>query len=295
MSNKFITLVLFAASLSVQHASAELIIGLTTTNALIRFDSATPGTTFSAVSVSGLQSGETLLGIDYRPATGALYGVGSSSRLYTLNTATGFATQVGSGAFGALSGTDFGVDFNPVVDRLRIVSNTGQNLRVNPDTGALAGTDTPLNPGTPSVVGSAYTNNFAGTLVTTLFGIDSLTDSLVRQGGVDGPPSPNGGTLTTIGPLGFNTSDLVGFDISGASAIAFASLTPAVGGSSSLFTINLSTGASTLIGTIGGGASLRDISVVSVAAVPEPTTLGLLASGLAAVFVLRRKRSLKRR
>jgi len=139
VSTRFITLVLFAASVSVQDANAELIIGLTTQNALIRFDSATPGTTFSAVSVSGLQSGETLLGIDYRPATGALYGVGSSSRLYTLNTATGVATQVGLGAFGALSGTDFGVDFNPVVDRLRIVSNTGQNLRVNPDTGALAG------------------------------------------------------------------------------------------------------------------------------------------------------------
>jgi hypothetical protein len=99
----------------------------------------------------------------------------------------------------------------------------------------------------PRVVGSAYTKNVSGTSVTTLFGIDSNRDVLVRQGGLGGVPSPNGGLLTTIGSgLGFNTSDLVGFDISGTSGVAFASLTPATGGPSQLFTINLTTGTGSL-------------------------------------------------
>jgi len=37
-------------------------------NALVRFDSATPGTIAATVAVTGLQSGELLLGIDFRPA-----------------------------------------------------------------------------------------------------------------------------------------------------------------------------------------------------------------------------------
>lgn len=218
-----------------------------------------------------------------------MYGLGSSNRLYTINLAIGTATQVGSGTFSTpLSGTEFGVDFNPVVDRLRVVSNTGQNLRLNPDTGTLTAVDTPLNPGTPSVAGVAYTNNFADAASTTLFGIDSSTDVLVMLGSPGGTPvSPNAGVITTIGALGVNTSDLTGFDISGATGIAFASLT-APGGGSSLYTINLTTGAATLVGTLGGGVSFRDISVVP-AAIPEPATFGLLATGLAAMLTLRRR------
>jgi hypothetical protein len=75
-------------------AEAELLIGVTTTNVLETFDSATPGTIVTAVGVTGLQGGEALLGIDFRPADRVLYGLGSTSRLYTINTTTGVATQV---------------------------------------------------------------------------------------------------------------------------------------------------------------------------------------------------------
>jgi hypothetical protein len=272
-------------------AEAGSLTGLTTTGNLVTFDSATPETIVSSVAISGLQAGETLLGIDRRPATGLLYGLGSTSRIYTINTTTGVATSVGAGPFvPALTGTAFGFDFNPVADRIRVVSTDTTNFRLNPNTGALAATDTPLayaagDTGagiTPRVVGLAYTSNFSGAAVTTLLGIDANRDVLVMLGGPDGTPSPNGGVLTTIGGgLGFDTSDLVGFDISGTSGVAFASLTAPTGGASELFEINLTTGTAALIGTIGGGSTLTGLAAdVGSGAVPEPASLALLSIGV---------------
>jgi hypothetical protein len=286
-------------------ARAELLFGLTTTNVLETFDSSTPGTILTAVGVTGLQSGETLLGIDFRPATGGLYGLGSTSRLYQINRTTGAATQVGSAGAFTLSGTSFGFDFNPVVDRIRVVSNSDQNLRLNPNDGTLTATDTALayaagdpNAGAnPNVVGSAYTNNFSGASTTTLYAVDSNLNILVRQGSLGGSPiSPNTGQLFTVGPLGFNTSDLVGFDISGSTGIAYASLTAPGGNFSQLFTINLSTGAATLVGSIGGGVPLQGLTVLPTA-VPEPGTLslGLLGIGLIAYAGRRRLAGSKHR
>lgn len=204
---------------------AGTIFGLTSTNTLIRFDSATPGAVTTIGAITGLQAGEGLLGIDFRPANLLLYGLGSTSRLYTINTATGAATQVGSAGAFTLTGTSFGMDFNPTVDRIRVVSDADQNLRLNPNDGTLTATDgvlayAGLDPNSsinPNVVGSAYTNNFAGATTTTLYGIDSNLDILVIQN------PPNAGTLNTVGPLGFNVTDRVGFDIVGTNT-AFAAL-----------------------------------------------------------------------
>jgi hypothetical protein len=272
-------------------AEAESLTGVTTTNVLETFDSNTPGTIITARSVTGLQSGETLLGIDFRPANGVLYGLGSTSRLYTINTTTGVATQVGSAGAFTLSGTAFGFDFNPTVDRIRVISNTGQNLRLNPNNGALAATDTTLayaagdpNTGvTPRAVGAAYTNNFNGAATTTLYDIDSNLDILVTQN------PPNSGTLNTVGALGFNASDLVGFDISGPTGIAYAALTAPAGNFSQLFTINLATGSTSLVGTIGGGIPLTGLAA---GVVPEPASLVLLGiGGLGLLAPVRRRRT----
>ena len=282
---------------------AELLTGLTSTGTLVTFDSATPGSIGSSVAVTGLLGGETLLGIDRRPATQQLFGLGSTSRLYSINSITGAATAVGASSFApALTGTAFGFDFNPVPDRIRVVSTDTSNFRLNPNDGTLSGTDTPLSYAggdsgagiTPRVVGSAHTNNVNGASVTTLFGIDSNRDVLVMQGGPNGAPSPNGGVLTTIGfGLGFNTSDLVGFDVSGITGLAYASLTPPAGGASQLFTINLTTGIATLVGTIGTGLTLIDLAASpGSTAVPEPAPLVLLAAGgLVLLVVARRWRS----
>ena len=73
-------------------------------------------------------------------------------------------------------------------------------------------------------------------------------------------PSPNNGKITTIGALGANTSEFVGFDITGDTGIAYATLTLGAAGSS-LYTINLTTGAATLVGDVDNGAALRGIAV----------------------------------
>jgi hypothetical protein len=175
-----------------------------------------------SVAIQGLVPGERLVGIDIRPANGQLYGVGSSSRLYTIDPATGMVSPIGP-AFGTpLAGTRFGVDFNPTVDRLRIISDTGQNLRIDPTTGAVAGVDTNLSydgGGTPQATGAAYTNSVRGATSTALYDIDSRRDTLVLQGSKPGDTpvvSPNTGRLFTVGRLGMNVTGVDGFDIVGA-------------------------------------------------------------------------------
>lgn len=207
-------------------------------NNLHIFDFNNPGTPVTK-AITNLQASETVFGIDMRPATGQLYALGSTGRIYTLNTSSGAATMVGVAPVAILNGTDFGFDFNPVVDRIRIVSNTGQNLRVNPNDGLLVATDTSLNPGTPNVTAAAYINNFAGTATTVLYDIDSTTDMLYMQN------PPNAGTLVVVGSLGIDVTASNGFDIGGTSNIGYAILT--VGGTSGIYTINTTTGAATLI------------------------------------------------
>jgi hypothetical protein len=236
-------------------ADAAAAYGLSTTNQIVTFDTSAPGAFGSAVTITGLQGGESPLAIDVRPATGQLYLLGSSSRLYVLNPVTGIAVAVGPAFTPALSGASFGFDFNPTVDRIRVVSNTGQNLRLNPDTGAMVAVDGNLNPGTPNAVGAAYTNNVAGAAVTTLYVIDATTDQLLIQN------PPNAGTLTPVGGLGFNTSDLVGFDISANDNLAYASLSSAGPDVSRFYRIDLTSGLASLVGVFP--VPLRDIAVLS--------------------------------
>ncbi|HVE40725.1 MAG TPA: DUF4394 domain-containing protein [Planctomycetota bacterium] len=229
------------------------ILAITDNNILINVSTTAPSTVISAVALGGLQPGESILAIDYRPADGHLYGLGSTSRLYQIFPVSGACLQIGAAGAFTLSGTAFGFDFNPTVDRIRVVSDTGQNLRLNPDTGAIAGTDTPLNGGATAAVAVAYSNNVAGAATTTLYDIDSGTDSLYIQN------PPNTGTLTLVGALGVDTFNSVGFDIS-ASGTAYASLS--VAGFPELYTINLTTGAATLVGPLGLGALIRGMTIV---------------------------------
>lgn len=232
-------------------------------NNLIRFGAQSPNVVARRAAISGLQSGEAIVGIDFRPLDKKLYALGSTSRVYTLDTLTAAATLIGTTAFTpALNGTTFGFDFNPVPDRIRVHSDADQDLRLNPATGGLAAIDSALayNAGdanfgaNPNIAGTAYTNSVAGATTTILYAIDSNRDILVTL------PSPNNGKMTTVGALGVNTSELVGFDITGDTGIAYATLTTGSSGSS-FYTINLTTGAATLVGNVDNSTALRGIAV----------------------------------
>jgi hypothetical protein len=274
-------------------ARAELLYGLTVGDSIVSFDSSLPGSISSPVMVTGLGSGETLLGIDLRPATGELYGLSSLSRLYTINPSSGAATAIGSSGAFTLTGTAFGFDFNPTVDRIRVIGNDGQDLRLHPTTGALAATDGTIfysigdmNEGAvPTIVASAYINSVPGAATTTLYNIDAALGILTLQN------PPNSGANSTVGLLNASFSNLqnIGFDVSGSSGTAFASL---ASGSdpSTLYTIDLGTGAATSLGSIGG-AQLRDLTA---ATVPEPATGALCAAGIAVLIGMRSRRNARR-
>jgi hypothetical protein len=298
-----------------EQARGEQLVGLTVQNLLISFDSATPGTVSTIGPVTGLTAGDALVGIDRRPQglpsglpgpnNGRIYGVGvnqtsGTGRIYVIDETSAAATLVSTLAadpadtttpfpFTTVSGTSF--DFNPTVDRLRITSNTGQNLRMNVDNG-LVQLDVPLayDTGDPNLgdspvdVAVAYSNNFGRATTTVLRGVDigQDPDALVVH------TNPNGGLLQTSLSLPFNSSDAVAYDISGLSGTPYFSVSPAGSGSSSLYAAGPD--GVTLVGTIGGGVALRGLAAPVGVPVPEPTTTFLLIIGIAGVSVCAHRR-----
>ena len=268
-------------------ATAPVAVGdtvvLTASGKLLSFNRATPGTTVGSVASSGLPAGETLLGIDYRPADNLLYGLSSAGKLYTLDPSTGVVTAKSTlvadatdttDPFARLTGESFGVDFNPVADRLRVVSNTGQDLRINVDTGATTTDGTVARAGASASVSAAgYTNSFAGTTTTLLYVIDAAAGQLYLQ------DPPNNGTLGTPLPLGVAGAATNGFDIDARTNIGYAALT--TGSASTLYTVDLATGAAKSLGAIAGGEAVRGLALRQSAA---PSALGLTADNRLVAF-----------
>ncbi|MBA3481675.1 MAG: DUF4394 domain-containing protein [Pirellulales bacterium] len=321
-------MLILAAALLIPSAAAhaESLVALTLsgsaaagpTNNLVAFDSATPGTT-TTTAVTGLLAGDRLIGIDVRPATNILYGVGTQfitdandpmvgnstgiARIYTINVATGVATlastlaadpadNVAPNPFTSLSGAFFGVDFNPVVDRLRVVSDTGQNLRINVSTGltqldvAVAYAAADANAGSPpQVIASAYTNSVNGAGATSLFALDAALSTLATQN------PANNGTLNTVDIASSSVFADAGFDISGQTGIGYVVLDGIT-----LATIALTSGGPatgvvvTEVGAINTVGSVTGLAVLP-GVIPEPATGALMGcAGVATVFVRRRAR-----
>ncbi len=252
---------------------------------LISFNSGAPGTILSTVAISGLGSGETILGIDFRPATGELFALGSLSRLYKIDTTSAVATQVGSNGAFTLRGTKFGFDFNPTVDRIRVTSDLGQNLRLNPNNGALAFDDGILayaagdsNAGVnPDVQAVAYTNNLSGATTTELFFYDFSRNII----GTINPP--NAGTLNTVGRSGISAfaGTNISFDITTdqTSEINTAFLSASISDTATnLYRVNLTTGATSLVGAIGSRLMVSGIAV-SIPAPPPAKLVYALSAG----------------
>jgi hypothetical protein len=229
------------------------LVALTDNNMLLKINASDPSQTNKRIAITGLASNEMVLAIDFRPATGQLYGISNQSRIYVIHSDSGTARAIGTTAFApAVNGTIVGLDFNPTVDRIRLTTNTGQNLRLNPETGAIAATDAALNPSTPSVSEVAYTNNTAGATTTTLYDIDVATDKLYVQN------PPNNGTLVEIGDLGVNAEGAAGFDITD-NNLAYSILK--VAGKTRLYVVNLATGRVLNVGNTEIGANIIGLAI----------------------------------
>lgn len=248
----------------------ETLLAVTDAGELIRVNAGQPQRVLSRQALQGLPAGETLVGIDFRVARGVLYALSSGGRLYTLDTASAALKPVGTAPAIALPGRVHGVDFNPVADRVRVVGDGGLNLRLHPDTGALAATDPALQyaagdaaAGQPArVAGAGYTYNKKDDKRTTNYAIDLARGMLVTQGThEDAAPavSPNTGQLFTVGALGTGALENASFDIADTDNTALAAVQRA--GHTRLVLVDLASGRATDLGRLADGRGVRGIAI----------------------------------
>ena len=260
---------------SAAHAQA-VVYGVDESNRLVTFNSNAPGTFLSTVQITGVNA--SIAAIDFRPLNGVLYGLGADKIVYTINPTTGAATAV-SGPL-AINGTEFGFDFNPTIDRLRITTNTNENYVFNPNDASLtSATAVAYASGDsnfgrdPDITALAYTSSVFGAAASTtqLYAIDTAFDILTKQ-------ANSAGTLTTVGTLGFDLGSRTSFDILGSNALAF--------NGNTLFNVNLMTGALSTVGTTN--RALFGIALSG--PVPEPATWAMMLLGFGGIGMAMRRR-----
>lgn len=258
-----------------QALTGPLAYALSATNNLLTFDTWKPDWIRTAVPVTGLTSGQSLVGLDCRPATGELYGMGynatsGDAQIYKIDPATAVATPISATPVALKAGMGkVSFDFNPTVDRIRVTGSDGSNFRLHPVTGMLAATDMPLafaasdvNASAKASIGTgAYTNSRKGATTTTLYNYDDVLNILTTQ------VPPNNGTLNTVGASGIAvnaadpTSDLdIYFDKSTGKNMAFLAANTA-NNYDQLYTVDLNTGSAASIGRIGLGIAILDLAI----------------------------------
>jgi hypothetical protein len=272
---------------------------LTTDNKISTFETAYPTEATTPVAVTGLTAGDRLIAIDSRPQNGYLYALGRNAtagtlQLYGLSSLSAVATPIGApiAAGGNEAATEFGFDFNPTVDRIRVTSDAGVNLRLNPNDGTVAATDPAINGGTTKLDGVAYTNNEQNATATTLYGLDASSSKIYRSTNANlgtyaaGRPITVGGVAATFSAIG-------GFDIAAgtdvtttndeaaAGKVGFAAVK--VGTANFLVGIELATGNAAPIGFIGDGTT-----AVQGLAIQQETAAGGLPAITSSATQLRR-------
>lgn len=247
------------ATLAALPALAADMVALDGANRLVRFTDAKPGVVQTR-AIKGTSA--RLLGIDVRPSNGILYGVAADGTIYTLDAASGQATRVSMINVAAPADATV-VDFNPVADRLRVLTASGRSLRVNVDTGettedgklAFAAGD--ANAGKmPKVTAGGYINSMPGPKpgATALYEIDSGAKALLLQ------DPPNAGTLQTKAMLKL-AGALRGLDVVTDAAGTHTGW--AVSGAK-LYRVDIASGRIALVGNVGKGeGSLIDVAALA--------------------------------
>ncbi|MEO5735256.1 MAG: DUF4394 domain-containing protein [Rubrivivax sp.] len=276
-----------ALLLAVGSVQAVPIVGLTSANEIARIETSNLSSSTRA-AITGLAAGDRFVGIDLRPGDNKIYGITLSNKIYTVNEFTGATTFVANLSENiVLSTLGYGVDFNPNADftggsSLRFTSTAGSNYAINPMTGVVGNQGSNIGAG---FSGAAYTNSspFPTTQPSTSLYYINSSDNTLRFA----PNNFNSPTIQTIGPLGIDALRANGFEILG-NGTAYAALNVDEGSSlvTGIYTINLATGAATLVGNYNG-----TLSGLTASAVPEVGTYALMALGLGAIgFTLRRRR-----
>ncbi|PBQ32627.1 hypothetical protein CNR22_12885 [Sphingobacteriaceae bacterium] len=253
----------------------EIAWALSGTN-LISFDTQNPNFIRNIYAVTGVTAGQTLVGMDFRPATGVLYALGYNSitnegQLYTLSLSSGAASAVNTSPIAiTLGSVSVGFDFNPTVDKIRVVSNNDMNYRLDPLSGTISATDSNLSfastdvnaAANPNAGTVAYSNSFNTSTATVLYNYDETLNIFTTQS------PPNNGTLNTIGSSGITVNSVdpsvdmdIYYDIFSSTNRAYLAANINMETNDNFYSINLTSGAASLIGRIGFGVPVRDIAV----------------------------------
>ena len=276
-----------ALALTALAAPAVTLVGITSQNQITRIDT-TNISAASTVAITGLAAGDRFVGIDLRPKDNKIYGVTLSNQIYTVDELTGATSLVAALSSAVINpALGYGIDFNPVADfgtgaSLRLLSSAGANLAINASTGLVGNAANTIASG---FSGAAYSNSSplptAAPASTALYYINSNSDTLHMAASAFNTP-----TITTVGALGVDVLKASGFELL-ADGSAFAALNVDDGSSllTGVYSINLGTGAATLLGSYNG-----TLSGLTVSAVPEPQTWALMAGGLLGLGFLARRR-----